>query len=89
MALIGYDGRNAIVDKEFAAKYGKKGALELAELGYYRAAICSTIYDDGDNGEQLIEWLHSRDIFSDYSYEDLKSLFGVQQVEEVGRVVAI
>lgn len=89
VALLGYHGRNAVVDKKFASTHNKKGALELAELGYYRAAVCAAIYDDGDNGEKLVEWLHSRNIFPDYDYEGLKLLFGVLQVEAVERVIAV
>lgn len=89
VALIGYDGTSAIIDGEFARKYGKKSALELAELGYYRAAVCATIYQEGEGSAELLAWLHHRNIFTEYSYEDLASLFGVQRVEGVERVVRV
>lgn len=90
VALIGYDGNSAIVDRGFASEHGHKPTTELAALGFYKAALCSVIHS-GDEADQrgLVEWLHSHDLFPEHDYEGLKLIFGVSQVEAVERVVKI
>ena len=90
VALIGYDGRRAIIDKIFASKHGNQKTLQLAELGYYKAALCSAIHSQlQEECDRLVQWLHERDIFSDYDCDGLKALFGVWQVEEVEKVLKV
>jgi hypothetical protein len=41
---IGYDGPNAVVDKEAKRRYGSLSTRELAERGLFRAAYASVVY---------------------------------------------
>jgi hypothetical protein len=42
---IGYDGPHAVVDSQARRRYGSLSTRELAELGLYRAAYASVVYD--------------------------------------------
>jgi hypothetical protein len=49
---IGYDGPNAVVDKEAKRRYGSLSTRELAERGLFRAAYASVVYALGQSGGQ-------------------------------------
>ena len=90
ISMIGYDAQSAIIDKQFARKYGQKNSMELAELGYYKAALCSALYyDNAEECEQLMKWLHEHDLFIDFDFAGLISLFGVHAHVETQKVTRI
>ena len=90
ISMIGYDTQNAIIDKQFARKYGQKNSMELAELGYYKAALCSALYSENEETrEQLITWLHEHDLFIDFDFAGLISLFGIHVHVEAQKVIRV
>ena len=42
---IGYEGNTAVVDGAMKKRYGSRSTAQLAELGLYKQALCSAIYD--------------------------------------------
>lgn len=54
MAIKGYYGDVAIVDKNFKNKIKKLSIEELLEQGYYRAAVAAAVYDGDEQKKDLV-----------------------------------
>jgi hypothetical protein len=42
---IGYEGNTSVVDGAMKRRHGSRSTTQLAELGLYKQALCSVIYD--------------------------------------------
>lgn len=88
---IGYRGNTAIVNGNLKRKYSKLSALELAERGMFKQAICYALYTSDDKVLNSILTMyneHSENKIQDT--EELKRIFGVTRIpEEVTKVLAM
>lgn len=81
MFLVGFDGKHALIDGYSTRKYGRKTTVELAELGFYKAAFCSALFSNStDEQNDLVQWFKQHALFASYDFSQLKSLFGVFEV---------
>ncbi len=51
---IGYNGGEAIVDKQAMFRYGKKSPRELADLGLYKSALAAALFDGDREGQAYV-----------------------------------
>ena len=51
---IGYNGGDAIVDKQAMARHGKKSSRELADLGLYKSALAAALFDKDPEGQKYV-----------------------------------
>jgi hypothetical protein len=51
---IGYNGGDAIVDKQAMFKYGKKTSRDLADLGLYKSALSAALFDEDREGQLYV-----------------------------------
>jgi hypothetical protein len=51
---IGYNGDEAIVDKQAMSRYGKKTSRELADEGLFKSALAAALYDDDQEGKNYV-----------------------------------
>ncbi len=51
---IGYNGGDAIVDKQAMVRYGKKTPVQLADLGLYKSALAAALFDDDREGREYV-----------------------------------
>lgn len=79
---IGYDGDTALVDARAKKKYKNASAIELAELGLFRAAWASAVHAQSDEAKLAVLAVYNRRAGSSL---DLSShvgrLFGVHLIE--------
>ena len=79
--LLGFDGHRALIDKYLVRKYGRKTTVELAELGFYKAAFCSALFNNSEKEqEELLRWFRDHNLFTTYDFSGLKKLFGISEV---------
>lgn len=82
---IGYDGSTAIVDGKARRKYGRLTTEGLLAEGLYKAAFCSALYDEDEDAISAVMAAYNENKGAHYrSAEELKRLFGVNEVPEVG-----
>ena len=75
---IGYDGDNAVVDKNSAKAYGKLSTAGLFDKGMIKAALCSALYSKSQEEQQLVLDRYNALAASKVeSFEELKKIFGV------------
>lgn len=75
----GFDGSNAIVDKQARSRFGKLDTRSLADKGLFRAACRSAVYDQDSQAALYV--LQKYNAVSSIQYaepEDLEKMFGVQ-----------
>lgn len=88
---IGYRGNTAIVNGSLKRKYSKLSALELAERGMFKQAICYALYTSSDEDLNSILTMyneHNENKIRDT--EELKRIFGVTRIpEEVTKMLAM
>ena len=88
--LIGFEGKSAFVDSAMVKRFGRKSTRELLELGYYKAAFCSALYENKTEAEdELVAWFGEHDIYAGKSFSELKVIFGVKGVPENVQVVSV
>jgi len=51
---IGYNGGDAIVDKQAMTRYGKKTPRELADMGFYKSALAAALFDGDRDGQEYV-----------------------------------
>lgn len=51
---IGYNGDEAIVDKQAMVRYGKKTSRELADGGLFKSALSAALFDDDREGVDYV-----------------------------------
>ncbi len=88
---IGFDGAAAIVDGRLQRRYGNLSALELAEAGLYRQAICAALFDDDRAALEGVLAAYNRTAAKPIgTVEELERVYGVTGVPEgVVRVTII
>ena len=75
---IGYDGDNAVVDKNSAKAYGKLTTAQLFDRGMVKAALCSALYSKNPEEQKLVLDRYNALAASKVeSFDDLKKIFGV------------
>jgi hypothetical protein len=80
---IGYNGEQALVDKQSKARYGKMSVDELLAEGLYKPAFCAAVFDGDDQTQLRILAEYNRASGSGFaSPDDLKRVFGVFGVPE-------
>lgn len=86
---IGYDGKAAVVDAGARNAYGKRGTLELAERGFFRAAFSSALYSgSAQEQESFVEYYNRKAGASFGKFDELRKVFGVN-LEDVKKVIAL
>jgi len=87
---IGYHGNAAIVDAKAKRKYGKMSTMNLAERGLYRSAFASALYSgDEAETEAFIRYYCEQTGTEPGETVDFKRLFGVDEVREVSKIIAV
>ncbi|MCF7928485.1 MAG: hypothetical protein K9L68_05895 [Spirochaetales bacterium] len=81
---IGYEGNQAVVNKNAARKFGSLSHEKLIEKGLFKEAFSAALYDGDQEGMEEVLNAYNRYAGSSYtSIEQLKRLFGVFEVPEV------
>ncbi|MCD6120495.1 MAG: hypothetical protein J7K04_01500 [Spirochaetales bacterium] len=88
---IGYRGNTAIVNGSLKRKYSKMSALELAERGMFKQAICYALYTaSNEDLESILEMYNEHNENKIQDTEELKRIFGITRIpEEVTKVIAM
>jgi len=86
---IGYRGNTAIVNGSLKRKYSKMSALELAERGMFKQAICYALYTaSNEDLESILEMYNEHNENKIQDTEELKRIFGITRIpEEVTKVI--
>lgn len=80
---IGYNGSDAVVDKQAERGGAKSSVKELTDKGYYKPAFCTALYNNDEEGIQYIMDTYNKVSGSSYhTLIQLKRLFGVYAVPE-------
>ncbi|MBN1798532.1 MAG: hypothetical protein JW822_08135 [Spirochaetales bacterium] len=80
---VGYQGDTAIVNANSKRKFSRLGTRELAEKGFFKAAICSALYAGSDEElEQVMKIYNEQNEKTIDSIHNLKRIFGVSHVPE-------
>ena len=85
---IGYRGNTAIVNGNLKRRYSKLSALELAEKGMFKQAICYALYTSSNEDlNSILNFYNEHNENKVKDTEDLKRIFGVTRIpEEVTKV---
>ncbi|TFG62446.1 MAG: hypothetical protein E4H36_07965 [Spirochaetales bacterium] len=88
---IGYEGGTALVDGNSMRQYKKATAMELAQKGLYKPALCAALFDGNTGDVPQILQMYNENSGSTYAtIEDLKRLFGVYEVpQNINKVMII
>jgi hypothetical protein len=88
---IGFQGNAAIVDGALKRKYGSHTALQLAEKGLYKQALCSALHDDNENLIREIMEIYNKEAPKKIrNPEDFKKTLGVTRIPEgIARVIVV
>jgi hypothetical protein len=79
IAIIGYNGNIALVDKEMSKKIAKMNVAQLLEAGNYKAAFALAVLKDDDAAKMQVAQVYSQLASHEYKVDDLPRLFGVYQ----------
>ncbi|MGL4524587.1 MAG: hypothetical protein ACRCVN_03575 [Spirochaetia bacterium] len=85
LAVIGYHGNLALVDKRMRSKMKNKSIEELAQLGEYKGAFCATFFEDITHRQLLLSRYNAL-CGSNYSLAEMERLFGVFHIPEKVKV---
>lgn len=81
--IIGYNGEQALVDKQSRARYGRLSVDALLAEGLYKPAFCAALYEKDEAAQKRVLEEYNRSSGSGFaSPEDLKRVFGVFGVPE-------
>ncbi len=80
---VGYQGDTAIVNASAKKRFGRLKTRELAEKGFFKAAICSALYTSNDEElKQVMQIYNEQNEKTIDSIHNLKRIFGVSHVPE-------
>ena len=88
IAVIGYDGNAALVDRIARKQCANMSIESLLKAGLFRAAAASAIYSNNPNELSLVAEEYNRVSGSSYAVESIPRLFGVASIQ-VSRTVVL
>lgn len=75
---VGYNGEQAVVDKQARNRYGKMSVENLLKEGLFKPALCAALYDNDENGMKLVlKTYNEKSLSSLETVDELKRVFGV------------
>lgn len=88
MYTVGYNGAEAIVNKETELSGKKLSVKELVDNGFFKPALCHALMNNDKDGIQYLMDTYNRISGSNYKTEmQIKRLFGVYSVpDEISKV---
>ena len=81
MAIVGYHGSLALIDKYLKNKISKKSLQQLLDEGQYKAAFCTTFFGQEQDRKIVLD-AYNKISGSQYSLQELERLFGVYSIPE-------
>ncbi len=83
MFTVGYNGLEAIVNKQTEQEGMKRTVKELVDKGFYKPALCAALHDNDKEGIQYLMDTYNKISGSQYHSEmQMLRLFGVYTVPD-------
>lgn len=83
MFTVGYNGAEAVVNKQTEQEGNNLSVRELVDKGFYKPALCAALHDNDKDGIQYLIDTYNKISGSHYHSEiQMKRLFGVYSVPD-------